>query len=730
MTDSIQLYGVRTNNLKNIDVEILKNNITSITGVSGGGKSSLAYDTIYALCEQEFSAISQGYFEDARYLLERYTGIGPAVAIRQINRNLNTRSTIYSYYNFFSILSALSRNSDSNFEYDHLRLNKPGNECEVCGGRGTVHTVDEHKIVDPESNLEQNPFLPWRSKSSDKYEKLLKEYCAFRNFDMGRPFSKLPAKVKHELLYASDSGEFLVKFKHNGRYRQRRMSFTGPMTELQNSLVSHRVSERNLAEKYSSEMECASCQGSRVSMRKYKSLRICGMPMLEFLSVDIDTILNKLAGFTFKDAAFVKLRKSLQCIAKLGLGYLSLSRSIPSLSGGELQKLNFCRLLMSEMSGIVVVIDEMSSQVHVSDYAMLFDEIEKIKRLGNTIILVEHSSYFVGRSDHVMEIGPGSGRFGGWLLNRKTHLEGDIQERPKKSFSKVTLPSVWKNNVKGLTLDVVVDGINVICGKSGAGKSSIAEFFAENLDNVVYVSQTFIRGHVRSSVASYLELNELLSGYYATYFSGNNEMFSASAGKSGGCQTCNGAGVLRQTRDYDTTVEVICEACNGRLFAPSVEEYKIGGLSIADIYALPLEQILTECKDLPRKVTENLEILCSLRLGHLSLNRKTSSLSGGELRRLKLLKHLSKRRTGKILIVDEPGAGLDDATCEALMEYLNDFAQSYSAIILIDHKPSIFLNADHVIEIGRDIASSSSKVIYSGKAAQYYRDRYIPYLRR
>ncbi|MBD8657108.1 ATP-binding cassette domain-containing protein [Oxalobacteraceae sp. CFBP 13730] len=730
MTDSIQLYGVKTNNLKNIDVEILKNNITSITGVSGGGKSSLAYDTIYALCEQEFSAISQGYFEDAHYILDRYAGIGPAVAIRQINRNLNTRSTIYSYYNFFSILSALSRNSDSNFEYDHLRLNKPGNECEVCNGRGTVHTIDEQKIVDSESTLEQNPFFPWRSKSSDKYEKLLKEYCAFKNLDMGRPFSKLTAKAKKDLLYASDSGEFLVKYKHNGRYRQRQMRFTGPITELQNALTSHRISERNLAEKYSSEIECASCRGSRVSVRRYNSLKICGIPMLEFFSADINTILNKLGEFSSKDAAFNKLRKSLQCISKMGLGYLSLSRSVPSLSGGELQKLNFSRLLMSEMSGIVVVIDEMSSQVHVSDYAMLFDEIEKIKRLGNTVVLVEHSSYFAGRSDYVMEIGPGSGRYGGWLVNRKAYPKNDMQARHQKSFSKITLPSVWKNNVKGLTLDVVAGGINVICGKSGAGKSSIAEFFADNLGNVVYVSQTFIRGHVRSSVASYLELNELFTGYYAACFSSNNEIFSASAGKLGACQNCNGSGVLRQTRDYDTTVEVICDACNGRLFAASVEEYKIDGLNIADMYALPLEQILKECKGLPIKITRNLEILCSLRLGHLSLNRKTSSLSGGELRRLKLLKHLSKRRTGKILIVDEPGAGLDDATCEALMEYLNDFAKNYLAIILIDHKPSIFLNSDHVIEIGRDITSSHSEVIYCGNPARYYCDRYVPYLRR
>ena len=730
MTDSIQLYGVKTNNLKNVDIKILKNNITSITGVSGGGKSSLAYDTIYALCEQEFSAISQGYFEDARYLLDRYTGIRPAVAIKQINRNLNSRSTIYSYYNFFSILSALSDKGGCNFEYDHLRLNKPGNECEICGGTGTVHTIDVHKIVDQDLTLAQNPFLPWRSKSSDKYEKLLKEYSAFKNIDMAKPFSKLPAKIREDLLYSRGCGEFLIKFKHNGRYRQSRMSFTGPMTELQNALISPRVSERNLAQKYSSETQCASCRGSRVSVRKYKSLKVCSIPMLDFLSQDIDTILDKLAELKLKDAAFTKLQRSFECISKMGLGYLSLSRSIPSLSGGELQKLNFSRLLMSEMSGIVVVIDELSSQVHVSDYAMLFNEIEKIKRLGNTVILVEHSSYFVGKSDYVLEIGPGPGRFGGLVLDRKEHPASRMEVKPQKSFLKFAMPPVWKNNVKGLTLEVVAGGINVICGKSGAGKSSIAEFFAENLDNVIYVSQTLVRGHVRSSVASYLELNELLSGYYGNYFSADNEIFSASAGKLGRCQDCDGAGVLRQTRDYDTTVEVICDTCNGRLFAPSVEEYKIDGLSIADIYALPLEQLLKECIGLPKKVIETLEVLCSLRLGHLSLNRKTSSLSGGELRRLKLLKHLSKRRTGKILIVDEPGAGLDDATCQALMEYLNDFVENYLAIILIDHKPSIFLNSDHVIEIGRDIAASSSKLLYCGGAATYYSDRYIPHLRR
>lgn len=729
MTDSIQLYGVKTNNLKNIDVTILKNKVTSITGVSGGGKSSLAYDTIYALCEQEFAAISQGYFEDARYLLERYTGIGPAVAIRQMNRNLNTRSTIYSYYNFFSILSALARDTKSNFEYDHLRLNKPSNECEVCGGLGIVHSIDEHKIIDPESSLELNPFLPWRSKISDKYEKLLKAYCAFRNLDMSRPFAKLSAKARQELLYASECGDFLIKFKHNGRYRQRRMSFTGPITELQNALASDKVSERKLAEKYSSEMECSSCHGSRVSVGKYKRLKVCGIPMLEFLSKNIDTIASKLSEYNSKDPAFTKLRKALQCMSKMGLGYLSLSRSVPTLSGGELQKLNFCRLLMSEMSGIVVVLDEISSQVHVSDYAMLFDEIERIKRLGNTIILVEHSAYFVGRSDHVIEIGPGPGRFGGWLLDRTSPSEGDARPKKQQSFPTIALPPIWKNNVKGLSFDIVTGGINVICGKSGAGKSSIAEFLAENVDNVVYVSQTFIRGHVRSSLASYLELNEVFSSHYGTNFALDSEVFSASAGKKGSCPTCDGTGVLRQMRDYDATVEVMCETCNGRLFAPIVEEYRIHNLSIADVYALSVEQILEECHWLPKKVNVTLEVLRSLGLGHLSLNRKTSSLSGGELRRLKLLKHLSKRPNGKILIVDEPGAGLDDSTCKALMAYLNGFAENYLAIILIDHKPSIFLNADHVIEIGRDTTSSSSKVLYCGEAVQYYRDRYAPYLR-
>lgn len=728
MTELINLYGVKTNNLKDINVSIFKNKITSIIGVSGGGKSSLAYDTIYALCEQEFSAISQGYFEDARYLLDRYTGIGPAIAIRQTNRNLNSRSTIYSYYNFFSILSSLTQSTNSNFEYEDLRLNKPSNECEICGGRGIIHTIDEHKVVDSTATLQQNPFIPWRNKSSDKYDKLLKEYCNLKKIDIEKPFRKLPAKIRTDLLHSSDLNEFLIKFKHNGRYRQQRMRFTGPMVELKNFLASHRISERKLAEKYSSEIDCEFCHGSRISSKKYKSLKICGIPFIQFLSDDIDTVLFKINNIPSKEIAFLKLKKSLESISKMGLGYLSLSRSIPSLSGGELQKLNFCRLLMSDMSGIVVVIDEISSQVHVSDYSMLFNEIEKIKNLGNTIILVEHSSYFVRQSDHVIEIGPGAGRFGGQLLKHESNFEELLKIRSTKSSSLISLPPVWKNNIKGLKLEVMAGGINVICGKSGAGKSSIAEFLSENLDNVDYVSQSTIRGNIRSSVSSYLDLNEILSSYYANHFSVDNEFFNASAGKNGSCKTCDGAGVLRQIRDFNVSVEVICDACNGKLFASDVGNYKINELSIADLYDLPLEKILIECDGLPDRFVKNIEILCSLRLGHLCLNRKTSTLSGGELRRLKLLKYLSKRRTGKILIIDEPGAGLDDVTCNALMEYLNNFSENYASIIIIDHKPSIFLNADHVIEISRDTGSASSKITYCGNAIEYYREKYIPYL--
>jgi len=286
------------------------------------------------------------------------------------------------------------------------------------------------------------------------------------------------------------------------------------------------------------------------------------------------------------------------------------------------------------------------------------------------------------------------------------------------------------SNIKGLELEIVAADINVICGKSGTGKSSVAEFLSEKLDNVDYVSQSTIRGNVRSSVSSYLDFNEILLSCYANHFSFVNEFFCASAGKAGGCKACDGTGVLRQIRDFSVSVEVVCNACNGKLFSPNVGDYKINELSIADLYDIPLEKILIDCQGLPDKFVKNLEILCSLRLGHLSLNRKTSTLSGGELRRLKLLKYLSKRRTGKILIIDEPGAGLDDVTCNALMEYLNNFSENYASIIIIDHKPSIFLNADHVIEIGRDNGFSCSKVTYRGTPMNYYKDKYIPYITR
>jgi excinuclease ABC subunit A len=728
MTSSIYLYGIKTNNLKNLDIEILKNAITSITGVSGGGKSSLAYDTIYALCEQEFLSISEGYFEDAKYFLDSYKGIAPAVAIKQTNRNSNPRSTIYSYYNFSSILSSIPCNEETNIEYDDLRLNKPGNECEVCGGSGTLYSIDERKVIDPELSLSQNPFIPWKNKASDKYEKLLKEYCEFKSLDINKPFRLLSAKVKNDILYAQDFGEFVVKFKHNGRHRQRRMSFTGPMTELKNALTSDGAIDRKLAEKFSAEMECSSCGGSKISEKKYRYLKILGIPMIDLLSKTIDEIIEEIQKYRSNHAAVLKLKKNLECISQMGLGYLSLSRSIPSLSGGELQKLNFCRLMISEISGIIVVIDEISSQVHVSDYPMIINEIEKIKSLGNTVILVEHNSYFINRSDYVIEIGPGSGRFGGNLVKHKPHTQLPFTNNFEKSLPSIKLPPVWKNNIKGLTLEIFSGGINVICGKSGSGKSSIAEYFSETLDNVIYVSQSFIRGHVRSSVASYLDMNEIFSNSYAKHFGTECEIFSPSAGKLGSCKTCSGTGLIRKTIGYNTVSEVICETCNGKLFSLEVENYEIAGLSISNLYALPIEEILEKYDALPKKAVDTLEILCSLRLGHLSLNRKTSSLSGGELRRLKLLKHLSKRKSDKILIIDEPGAGLDDRTCEVLMDYLHSFAPYYKSIVVIDHKPSIFLRSDLVVEIERNPTSSDSKVIYQGNSMKYFEERYAPYL--
>ena len=724
---AIKVEGITTNNLKNLNISIPYNKVTAITGVSGGGKSSLAYNTLYSLCRQEFQSIEDGYFDDPEYEVQCATGLIPAVAIKQINKNINPRSTIYSYLNFYSLLSTAIDKKFCSIPYERLKLNKHQNECSSCSGLGIKNTVSEELIIDRQKRIRENPFRPWNKSNTDKHFKLFMAHCSAIGINTDKKFFDLTKKEQHELLFETSSESYSIRFKYSGKSRQKNLQYIGIIKEITDSLNSGKASLVKPSLVYCKKSTCPDCNGSRVSSTVYQNEYVDKIPFISFLTLSIDEVLEKLSSNIVSASASKKrLIGLLKTISSIGVGYLSLSRSIPSLSGGELQKINFSKLLNSNLSNILVVIDEISSQVHVSDYKKIAAGINKIKSRNNTIVLVEHNDFFVSFSDKIIFIGREAGKYGGYIINPVTHFLDYPCDR-SEPHEILTFDNITKNNVKNISIEVPRFCITSIVGKSGAGKSSIADYISDNFQAVEYISQKNIKGNIRSSVASFLELNKPIALWFSDYFNTPYEMFFPAPDYPAACPNCNGSGVIKVERDFNNFIEICCNVCDGNLFSDQANSFVYNDLTISQLYSLTFDEVKNTINKIS-KLNTFVEVAINLGLGHLSLSRKTASLSGGELKRLKLLKSIIKKRGRHHLIVDEPGAGLDDTTASKVMKYISTIKSMYDSIIVIDHKPSIFMYSDHLIEIGPDSGLNGGEIIFQGNPDQYYKDRYLPFI--
>lgn len=725
---SILITGIKTNNLKSIDIAIPHNKIIAITGISGGGKTSLAYNTIYSLCHQEFKALESGYFEDANYDVANSSGLIPAVAIKQKNSNTNPRSTIYSYLNISSMIAAAKHSIDVTIPLSLLKLNSPSNECNACSGMGKINSININKVANRDTPLKDNPFFPWKSSNSDKHYKLFMSFCKNENIDTNKSLNDLDASIIHKILYGISDNEFKISFKHNGKPRTRNLKYIGVLQELQEQSKSDKISLKNIAHKYSDLQDCPSCLGTRVESKLYSSYRIDELKFIDLLSQPIDTLIKKINHIN--NNPLQPILYLLQTLSHVGLGYLNLSRSIPSLSGGELQKLNFSKLLNSNISNIAVIIDEISSQLHVSDFNTILKGVSSIKDKGNTVILVEHNQHFIDFSDIVFTIGPKPGKSGGYLIeNIHSNKHDNVLSETTLEITDFTKFIITKqNNITNLTVKFPTGKLTAIVGRSGSGKSSIAEYISSTYPNIVYVSQSLIKGNIRSSISTILNLNNKIADFYSKNTGEATTLFNPSSGNAGACSACNGTGIIRYERTYEKSIDTLCNQCNGKLFSSSVDSYKVNNISVSELYSLDFEQ-LSQTSIQSSAFSNLINAACSLGLGHLSLNRKTQSLSGGELRRLKLLNVLIKRSTNKkVLIIDEPGAGLDDVTAAMVIAYIKTCINKFHSIIIIDHKPSIFSECDHIIEVGPGAGDKGGKIIYEGNSVEYYNNHYLPYL--
>ncbi|MGX2974222.1 ATP-binding cassette domain-containing protein [Ursidibacter arcticus] len=704
MKDSIILDGVSTHNLKNINVEVIKNKITVIYGRSGAGKTSLAFSSLYQLCRDEFEALEQGYFENNDYKIQNYENLIPAVAITQKNTNNNPKSTLYSFLNISYILQSIIVKNNLKEIFPLLKINKLENICRNCNGLGEVISFQTELAIDKTKSIIENPFLIWKqNKSDDYYYQLLLAFCEAKQIDITVPFFQLTSKEQYELTHYSGQDKIIFKAKYAGKYKQRRDVYQGV------EIFAKNYSKLTIIDHYSQKSKCPACLGSRINLSKYKPFKIDKLSFVDFLIKPFDELIKTLPD----KSEFSYLKNIIHQLCELKLGYLNFARSIPSLSGGELQKIKFSKLLNSNISGVLIVIDEISSQLSEDYYSVILNYLKKLSK-NNTIVLVEHSKYFIDNADKKIHIGLVAGKQGGYVCNDEKILPIVYQLEKAIVDKFIEIRNISKHNVKEQNVQIPLKALTVFKGVSGSGKSSIAKFIEENYD-AIYISQKTANYSTRSTLANTLKCQEYIADFFANHTHLPKELFLLN--KDGGCPECQGLGVVKYERSFDKDIVITCPTCQGQLFDLNNIDIlsKINGYSIIDIYQLEISELYIFFKNFDsvhQSLLTILNVLISLGLGHLQLNRKTQTLSGGELRRIRLCEHFARQRESKkILIIDEPIAGLDPETASKIAYFIKTKIFLYSSIIVIEHRAEIMPFCDFVVEIGPFAGESGGKVI-------------------
>lgn len=715
--DIISYRGIRTHNLKGIDLDIQAHSFVGISGPSGSGKTSLAYNTVYAISLDEWGKISseaQSVYHN--YDLESYEHIKPTIALRQDNRNVNPRSLLASFLHvdreFRLLFSIVSGESPSLFT-----INNPGNACPRCEGLGVVHQVDPQKIIDESRTLAEQPF---RLLTRPQDQALLLKYAEICSIPIDVPFKDLAPEKRKLLLYGQSDRKLQVRYKLSGKVRTHSFYYVGYLDLIQSleQDLNHISSAKRL-DSVQHQIICPLCQGKRFSERvlnyRYRETSIGDLYALELSDLSV-FLRNALTGETSPELVrlLLRIQEIIDRLVHSDLGYLTLNRSIPTLSGGELQRVQLIRIISAKLSDMLYIVDEPSASLHVSEYDAVLQDLKELQLRGNTILMVEHNPYFLGQADRAIYLGPGAGSYGGELVNtlpETAQLQG-FEPRPCSAYTSYT--HISENNLVDISVDIPVGRITGIYGVSGSGKTTLAKQIALRGEHTEYISQKVLRGSKSSTVGSYSEVSVDLRKIYAASNSLSHSLTLSSPQCQ--CPRCGGRGVIRYSLDFSATiVDVVCEDCSGMRYNKETLALTYRGLSYGDLISKSILQLLELgiFDDQPR-VIEKLNRLVSLGLGYLSLSRTTDTLSGGESQRLKLIKALNKKMKGKTFVFDEPLKGLGASDAASLMNLFHSISDQGATIIMIEHSVLGLSSLDYIIELGPGKGKHGGKVLFAG----------------
>lgn len=760
--ENIIIHHANENNLKNIDVEIPLNAFSCIIGPSGCGKSSLVYDTVYAESQRNFLESMSGNIYGQKLMDKPKVGeirnLRPALNVSQQYYNVNPRSTIgtttdISYYlrTLYALFAKEVYNLNVNANY--FSFNNPTSCCIHCKGLGEEYIVSEDLLVpDKNRTLENGGIIYYKGTKTSQNYKYLEALCEHFEIDMSKKISNLSMEEKEILLYRNTPLGFSIKFKTpKGRVKQKLITERGALVELRELLKDiNTPSTFASVSKYLVKTKCAYCGGNKLKENildiQIVDKNISEVEKLSFEELvewidKVECNIHNLHSKELIEQLTFDIKRRVKNLIDLKLEYLALERKIPSLSGGEIQRVRLANQLSCSLAGMLYILDEPCKGLHYRDINSIVKVTRALVDKGNTVIAIEHTKQYISQADKIIELGPVGGPHGGYLIENsiiKTNYKYEIDFKENENIEKlICINGINYHNLNDVNLQIPYGKVTCVSGVSGSGKSSLARVVADccekkhpvnckkvsniaKIKKVLYVNQQPIGKTPRSTVLSYLGIYDSIRLLFAGTEKAKEMGLSPSdfsMNVSGGrCDNCQGTGKEKIELTYLPDSYIICPECQGKRFHEDVLKVKYKGLSVSDL----LDKSIGEIKDLfddIESIKSVLQCMVDIGLDYISLGQMSMNLSGGEAQRIKLAKYLGLKTKGENLyILDEPTAGLNSKDIKLLENVLLKLNQSNDTILIIEHNIEFISHvADYLVDLGRRAGNKGGKTLIQGK---------------
>jgi len=774
---SIQVRVANEHNLQGVSLDIPHKQFVVVTGVSGSGKSSLTFDVIAREGQRRyletFPSFSRQFMGKlTRPDVEAIEGLSPVIAIGQKTTGGSIRSTVGTLSDLYALLRLLfARLGESP---DAVPLNRGlfsfngAGVCPQCHGLGLEERIAQSKVIaDSTKTLREGALAPTLPNGYIMYSQVtvdvLNDVCQAHGFDVDTPWEALSAE-QQDIVW---NGSTRLKVPFGKHSLESRLKWTGITAKPREegyyrgmipimSEILRRDRNKNIL-RYVESVECSDCAGSRLK-HEARAVQLKGTSIVELSQLEVSELRKWLEQTQWNasqkntaEPIVAQLVRQIELFEKLGIGYLSLNRAAPGLSGGEAQRIRLINQLSAELSDVLYVFDEPSIGLHPADNQNLLEVLRMLVENGNSLLVVEHDEATIRQADWIIDIGPGAGVGGGKVLYNG-NLESFLLQESLRGVSPtfdflhspiveqeatihpgnaefIEVPNCRVHNLKGFDARFQLGALNVITGLSGAGKSSLMEgclrpFASEGLatetvfSQVISIDQKPIGRTPRSNPATYTGLADGIRDLFAKLPVAKSAGFNKSRfsfnTKGGRCETCEGAGAIQIGMHFLGNVQVTCGTCAGLRFNAATLAVKYKDKNIAQILDLSVAEALVFFEGEP-KLKRILSTIDDLGLGYIKLGQPSTTLSGGEAQRIKLATQLQQKTIGSILyLLDEPTVGLHGKDVDTLIKALQAFCALGHTVVCVEHDPLVIRQSQWVVDLGPGRGVDGGELLFQG----------------